>query len=132
MTKKLENLLARYKKVNRVRLTAYARRSRFLHGIWDKKLNKRVWRVEVTPERLQEHKARIEVARLRRLEVSKKLLAYCKKKQYHIKWGTSNEVLAVYDHISWQLRSQRCRQSGNTFLYVLNELKLSSSEEHFH
>jgi hypothetical protein len=125
MTKKLENLLARYKKVNRVRLTAYAQRSRFLRGVRDKKL-------EVISEQLQEHNARIEAARLRRLEVSKKLLAYCKKKQYHIKWGTSNEVLAVYDHISWQLRSERCRQSGNTFLYVLNELKLSSSREHFY
>jgi hypothetical protein len=99
ITKKLEKLLLKYKKANQVRLNAYKRRSLQLRGRWDLEEQKRIYPQNVTIDLIKELNANIEKARLYKLEVSKELRAYCKKKKYHLKWGPSNQILEVYSHL---------------------------------
>jgi len=129
-TKKLEKLLLKYKKANRARLTAYAKRSRLLHGVWDNEQKKLVFKVPITPELKAELNANIEVARLYKLEVSKELRAYCKKKKYHIKWDSNNGIKRVQEHLAWKLRTCRCSHDPNFFLKILYKLNLTTSQ-HF-
>src|SRR4051812_45274314 len=82
MTKKLQKLLAKHRKANRARLTAYARRSRVLGGVciqveeFGKTSWKRVFRVPITDELKKELDANIERTRLAKLEVSKEIQEY--------------------------------------------------------
>jgi hypothetical protein len=140
MTKKLEKLLAKYKKANRARLTAYARRSRTLRGTYvefvddaDPRVTewKRVFKVPVTEELKAKLDADVEVARLRKLEVSAELRAYCKKKGYHIKWDSSNQIRCVLTHMEWTLRKYPVSATANTLLAVMGQLKLIKTMRHF-
>ena len=130
MTKKLEKLLLKYKKANQVRIRAYSRRSRLLSGVW--KQGKRVYPVPITPQLKKELNADIETARLYKLEVSKELQTYCKKKKLHIKWGDSNQVEGVHDHMSWKLRKYPQSLAANALMHVIYELKLIRTMNHFH
>ena len=138
-TKKLARLLLKYQKANRVRLTAYARKSRILGGVtvlvvgadglkdW-----KRVYRVAITPELTAKLDADINTARLYKLECSAELRAYCKKKKYHLKWGNSNQITQVLTHLEWRLRKSAVSSSGNKLLAVMHALKLSTQPRYFY
>jgi len=140
MTKKLEKLLLKYKKANQARLRAYNRRSRLLKGVnvktgaldcngWPQW--KRVFKVPITDALKVELDANIETARLYKLEVSKELRAYCKKKKYHIKWGDSNQIDGIQDYLSWKLRTHKYAHNGDALLGVLYALNLSKSQYFF-
>lgn len=134
MTKKLEKLLAKYKKANRARLTAYARRSRTLTGVPFVQLTdangivirpwKRVFRVPITEELKAKLNADIETARLYKLEVSAELRAYCKKKGYHIQWDSSNQVRKVLTHMEWKLRKYPQKLAALELLKAMGNLNL--------
>jgi hypothetical protein len=99
ITKKLEKLLLKYKKANQARLNAYNRRIQRTHWQWNLKEQKRIYPQNVTVDLIKELDANIKKARLYKLEVSKELRAYCKKKKYHIKWGPSNQIMEVHSHL---------------------------------
>ena len=140
MTKKLERLLTRYRKANRARLTAYARRSRALAGVcvpdgqdssgWQKW--KRVFKVPVTDELKAKLDSDIEVARLHKLKMSAELRAYCKKKKYHIQWDSSNQVRTVLTHTEWNMRRYPAKGAGDRLLKVLHALRLSTQPRYFY
>ncbi len=128
---KLQRLLDKYKEANRARIAAYKRRSATLGGRWDNKAGKRVFPVPITEELKKKLDADIEVARLRKLEVSAELRAYCKKKKLAIKWGDSNQVDGVYNEVSHKLRKSPYNHSSNSFLTMLFNLKLSTQLRYF-
>lgn len=140
ITKKLEKLLLKYKKANQARITAYARRSRAFKGTyvpdgfdgngWQQW--RRVHKTPVTDELKAELDANIETARLYKLKVSAELRTYCKKKKYHIQWGTSNQIKKVLTHTEWSLRRRPQKNTGDTLLRVLHNLKLSTQPRYFY
>lgn len=131
-TKKLEKLLAKYKKANRARLCAYNRRSRMLTGVWDVKQGRRVVPETITDALKTQLNANIEVARLYKLEVSKELRAYTKKKKLHLQWGDNNQITGIFTHFEWEVRRHPIQTSGNRFLHVLQMLKLSTRARDFY
>ena len=140
-TKKLEKLLLKYKKANQARHRAYCRRSRLIRGVgmWmlrpDRQDGLKDWtyvhKIPVTPELKAELDAAVEKARLYKLEVSKELRAYCKKKKYHIRWGTSCQITGVLSDLGYKLRKHPNYQRGNALLAVLRALKLSTQPRYF-
>jgi hypothetical protein len=137
MTKKLQKLLAKHRKANRARLTAYARRSRVLGGVciqveeFGKTSWKRVFRVPITDELKKELDANIEKARLAKLEVSKEIQEYCKKKKYHISWNSDNHIIAVRNHTGWMLRKHPISLSAQFLLKTMYRLKLTTKQEFY-
>lgn len=131
MTKKLEELLLKYKKANRLRLNAHTKRSRLTCGRWDDKIKAQVFTVKLTKKLLAEMNADIEKARLNKLVVSAELRAYCKKKKYHIQWGLSNQVMGVLTHTAWLLRKYPNTTTADKFLSILHKLKLSTQLQYF-
>ena len=138
VTKKLMKLLLKHRKANRARLTAYAKRSRILGGICiqvedDKGQTqwKRVHRVLITDALKVELDANIETTRLHRLEVSAEIRAYCKKKKLHLEWNSDNHIIGVFTHTSWNLRKWPIKKTGDRFLSVLQQLKLSTRQRFF-
>lgn len=118
--KKLKKLLEEYRVANSVRLRAYKKRSKFFH-------DSRVTQTEPSSQAIEEVEGSIKVARLFRLEVSKQLRAYCKKKKYHIRWGTSCNINRVITHEEWKLYYGKGFRLTRTVLRAVSSLKLAKT-----